>query len=48
MLGNRRLAAESGADLSEAEAGLAMIEDEGKTAMVVVVDGKAAGSACSE
>ena len=43
LLGNRRLATESGVDLSGVEAGLARLEDEGKTAMVVVVDGKAGG-----
>jgi len=43
LLGNRRMAAESGADLSGVEERLAELEDEGKTAMVVVVDGRAGG-----
>jgi len=43
LLGNGRLAAENGVDLSGVEAGMAKLEEEGKTAMVVVVDGKAEG-----
>ena len=43
LIGNRRLAAESGAVLSSVEAVLARLEEEGKTAMIVVVDGKLGG-----
>ena len=43
LVGNRRLAAESGAILSSVEASMTRLEQEGKTAMVVVVDGKVAG-----
>ncbi len=43
LLGNRRLMAESGDDLSVAEAEIGKLEDEGKTAMIVSLDGKVAG-----
>jgi Cu+-exporting ATPase len=43
LLGNRRLAKEDGVDLSAVEAELAKLEDEGKTAMVAIVDGMPAG-----
>jgi P-type Cu+ transporter len=43
LVGTRRLAAEGGVDLAGVEAGLADLEQEGKTAVVVAVDGKAAG-----
>jgi Cu+-exporting ATPase len=44
LLGNRRLASENGADLTAAENGLAKFEEEGKTAMILVVDGRAVGA----
>src|SRR5712692_9579924 len=44
LLGNRRLATENGADLSPVEQKLARLEDEGKTAMILVVDCKAEGA----
>ncbi|HEV2389627.1 MAG TPA: copper-translocating P-type ATPase, partial [Nitrososphaerales archaeon] len=43
ILGNRRLATENGVDLSAVETALAKLEDVGKTAMVVAVDGQSAG-----
>lgn len=44
MLGNRRLVSESeGADLSIAEPVLRRLEEEGKTGMIVVMDGRVAG-----
>jgi len=43
LVGNRRLATENGADLSVAEPVLARLEEEGKTAMIAVVDGKVGG-----
>ena len=43
LVGNRRLAVENGVDLSGVEAGLTKLEEDGKTAMVVVVDGRAGG-----
>jgi len=43
MVGNRRLAAEEGVDISVAEPMLAKLEEEGKTSMIVAVDGKFAG-----
>lgn len=43
ILGNRRFATENGVDISAVEATLAKLEDEGKTAMVVVVDGQSGG-----
>jgi P-type Cu+ transporter len=44
LLGNRRLALENGGDLSVAEQKLAKLEEDGKTAMILVVDGKAEGA----
>jgi len=43
LVGTSRLAGEGGVDLSGAEADLARLEEEGKTAVVVAVDGKVAG-----
>ena len=43
LLGNRGLAMEDGVDLSGVDAGLTELEEEGRTAMIVVVDGKARG-----
>jgi Cu+-exporting ATPase len=43
LLGNRRLAMENGADLSVIEAQLGKLEEEGKTAMIAVIDGVPAG-----
>ena len=43
LLGNRRLLAESGGDLSSYEPELRRLEDEGKTAMIVAGDGKVEG-----
>jgi Cu+-exporting ATPase len=43
FMGNRRLIADTGADLSSAEQKLRKLEEEGKTAMIVVADGKVAG-----
>jgi P-type Cu+ transporter len=43
LLGNRRLVVESGTDVSPVETWLARLEGEGKTAMMVVVDGRVAG-----
>jgi len=43
LMGNRRLAAENGADLSVLEAELSKLEGEGKTVMIVVADGKVGG-----
>jgi P-type Cu+ transporter len=43
LLGNRRLMAEDGVDLSSAEPELRKLEEEGKTAMIVSLDGKVAG-----
>jgi len=44
ILGNRRLALEKRVDLSAAERELARLEEEGKTAMILVVDGRAEGA----
>jgi Cu+-exporting ATPase len=43
LVGTRRLAAESGVDFTSVEAEFAELEEEGKTVMVVVVDGRTAG-----
>jgi len=43
VLGTRRLVSENGADLSGAESVLTRLEEEGKTAMIAVVDGTVAG-----
>jgi P-type Cu+ transporter len=43
LLGNRRLITESGGDLSMAEPELGKLEAEGKTAMIVSLDGKVGG-----
>jgi P-type Cu+ transporter len=43
LVGNRRLAAEEGEDVSAAEPTLAKLEEEGKTSMIVAVDGRFAG-----
>ena len=43
LLGNRRLAAESGADLSGVEVVVRGLEEAGKTVMIAVVDGKVEG-----
>ncbi|MDI3522549.1 MAG: P-type Cu+ transporter [Bacillota bacterium] len=43
QLGNRRLLTESGLDLSTCEAQLVALESEGKTAMLLAVDGRLAG-----
>ncbi|MGP8126068.1 MAG: heavy metal translocating P-type ATPase [Nitrososphaerales archaeon] len=43
LLGNRRLVAENGVDLSPVEAELSRLEEEGKTAMIVATDGKVGG-----
>jgi len=43
LLGNRRLIAENGGDLSTVEPVLRKLEEEGKTAMIVVQDGKVVG-----
>lgn len=44
LAGTRRLAAENGVDLAGMDDSLAELEREGKTAVVVAVDGKAAGA----
>jgi Cu+-exporting ATPase len=44
LLGNRRLALENGGDIYAAEQKLAKLEEDGKTAMILVVDGKAEGA----
>ena len=44
LLGNRRLALDNGVGLSAVEQNLAKLEEEGKTAMVLVVDGEAEGA----
>jgi Cu+-exporting ATPase len=44
LLGNRRFASESGVDMRAAEHELARLEEDGKTAMILVVDGKAEGA----
>src|SRR5205807_4147209 len=44
LLGNRRLALENGGDISAAEQKLVKLEEDGKTAMILVVDGKAEGA----
>jgi Cu+-exporting ATPase len=44
LLGNRRLALENGGDLSAVEQKLAKLEEDGKTVMILVVDGKAEGA----
>jgi Cu+-exporting ATPase len=43
LLGNRRLITESGGDLSMVEPELAKLEEKGKTAMIVSLDGKVGG-----
>ncbi len=43
LLGNRRLISENGVDLSAVEPELRKLEEEGKTAMMVVADGKVGG-----
>jgi Cu+-exporting ATPase len=43
LLGNRRLATENGVDHSVVEAELTKLEEEGKTAMIAIVDGMPAG-----
>jgi len=43
LLGNRRLIIENGADLSTVETRLTKLEEEGKTAMIVLLDGKVGG-----
>ncbi|MGA2198631.1 MAG: heavy metal translocating P-type ATPase [Nitrososphaerales archaeon] len=43
LLGNRRLMEESGVDLSALETELTKLEEEGKTTMVAVVDGRIGG-----
>jgi len=43
LLGNRRLAVENGVDLSVIEIELTKLEEDGKTAMIVMVDGIPAG-----
>jgi P-type Cu+ transporter len=43
LLGNRRLISENEADLSTLEPGARKLEDEGKTAMILSLDGKVAG-----
>ncbi len=43
LLGNRRLITENGGDLSMVEPELGKLEEEGKTAMIVSLDGKVAG-----
>jgi P-type Cu+ transporter len=43
FLGNRKLMAEQGIVVSEIENDMAKLEGEGKTAMILAVDGKAAG-----
>jgi P-type Cu+ transporter len=43
LLGNRRLAEENGGDISVVEPELRRLEEEGKTAMVVVSDGRVGG-----
>ncbi|HYR04247.1 MAG TPA: HAD-IC family P-type ATPase, partial [Nitrososphaerales archaeon] len=44
LLGNRRLSLENGVDLSAVEQKLAKLEEDGKTAMILVIDGKAEGA----
>ncbi len=43
LLGNRRLITENGGDLSKVEPELSRLEGEGKTAMIVSLDGKVGG-----
>jgi P-type Cu+ transporter len=43
LLGNRRLAMENGVDVSVLEAELTKLEEDGKTAMIAIVDGMPAG-----
>ncbi|MBI5354927.1 MAG: heavy metal translocating P-type ATPase [Candidatus Aenigmarchaeota archaeon] len=43
LLGNRKLMEENGIDVRELENGMAKLENEGKTAMIVAVNGKAGG-----
>jgi P-type Cu+ transporter len=43
LVGNRRLAGETGVDLTAVEPSLAKLEEEGKTSMIVVVDGRVGG-----
>ena len=43
LLGNRRLITENGGDLSAAESEISKLEGEGKTVMIVSLDGKVAG-----
>jgi P-type Cu+ transporter len=43
LLGNRRLITENGVDLSTMETELRKLEEEGKTAMIVVLDGRVGG-----
>ncbi|MGE5187911.1 MAG: heavy metal translocating P-type ATPase [Betaproteobacteria bacterium] len=43
FLGNRKLMAEQGIDVTEIEVDMAKLEGEGKTAMILAVDGKVAG-----
>jgi Cu+-exporting ATPase len=43
MLGNRRLVVENGGDLSKADVELTRFEGEGKTAMILMVDGNVEG-----
>ncbi len=44
LLGNRKLMAQAGTDVAPAEADLARLEGEGKTAMMLAVDGTLAGT----
>jgi len=43
LLGNRRLITENGVDLSAMETDLRRLEEEGKTAMILVLDGRVGG-----
>lgn len=43
LVGNRRLLAEQGIDARQAEPHVARLEEQGKTAMIVAVDGRVAG-----
>ena len=43
LVGNRRLFAESGIDVTQAEPHVARLEEQGKTAMIVAVDGRPVG-----